>query len=166
MFDALKAIEGSKALLAEPQLIPSLQRWFTSYLNWIDGSVQARQERDAHNNHGTYFAVQYISILEFLGRNEEAKAMSEDSMQVRVGPQIRKDGAQPHETIRPISFFYSVFNLQGLILLAMQAESHGLDLWRYMGPIEQGSIRINSKTSIEVEIGGGTIEDAIRYLSD
>ncbi|KAG0259880.1 hypothetical protein BG011_002331 [Mortierella polycephala] len=166
MFDALKAIEGSKALLAEPQLIPSLQKWFTSYLNWIDNSVQAKQERNAHNNHGTYFTVQYISILEFLGRNEEAKAMSEDSMQVRVGPQIRKDGAQPHETIRPISFFYSIFNLQGLILLAMQAESHGLDLWRYVGPIEQTSIRINSKTSTEIEIGGGTIEDAIRYLSD
>ncbi|KAF9187879.1 hypothetical protein BGZ51_000974 [Haplosporangium sp. Z 767] len=166
MFDALKAIEGSTALLAEPQLIPNLQKWFTSYLNWIDGSVQANQERNAHNNHGTYFTVQYISILEFLGRNEEAKAMSKDSMQLRVGPQIRKDGAQPHETIRPISFFYSTFNLQGLILLAMQAESHGFDLWRYVGPIEQKSIRINSKTSMEIEVGGGTIEDAIKYLAD
>ncbi|KAG0198481.1 hypothetical protein BGX28_008061 [Mortierella sp. GBA30] len=166
MFDALKAIEGSKALQAEPSLIPDLQKWFTLYLRWIDDSFQANQEKNAHNNHGTYFTVQYISILEFLGRNAEAKALSEESKDVRVGPQIRKDGAQPHETIRPISYFYSTFNLQGLLLLAMQADSHGVDLWRHKGPVEDKIIRVNSRLSVPIEVGGGTIEDAIRYIAD
>ncbi|KAF9291077.1 hypothetical protein BGZ68_005173 [Mortierella alpina] len=166
MFDALKAIEGSKAMRAEPTLISDLQTWFTSYITWLDNSIQANQEKNAHNNHGTYFTVQYLSILEFLGRDAEAKALAEESRTVRVGPQIRKDGAQPHETIRPISYFYSTFNLQGLILLAMQADSHGVDLWHHRGPVTTGLIRINSKKSVEIEIGGGTIEDAILYLAD
>ncbi|KAG0366936.1 alginate lyase-domain-containing protein [Gamsiella multidivaricata] len=166
MFDGLRAIEGSKALQAEPALISDLRKWFTSYLEWMDGSIQANQEKNARNNHGTYFTVQYISILEFLGRNNEAKAMLEDAKEARVGSQIRKDGAQPHETIRPISFFYSVFNLQGLYLLAMQADSHGVDLWRHKGPIEESVIRVNSRVSVDIVVGGGTIEDATRYVSD
>ncbi|KAF9959303.1 hypothetical protein BGZ72_009880 [Mortierella alpina] len=166
MFDALKAIEGSEAMRVEPTLISDLQTWFTSYMVWLNSSIQANQEKNAHNNHGTYFTVQYLSILEFLGRDVEAKLLSEESKTIRVGPQIRKDGAQPHETIRPISYFYSTFNLQGLILLAMQADSHGVDLWHHRGPVTSGLIRVNSKKSVEIEVGGGTIEDAIRYLAD
>ncbi|KAF9929039.1 hypothetical protein BGZ67_006614 [Mortierella alpina] len=166
MFDALKAIDGSKVMGAEPTLISDLQTWFTSYMVWLDNSIQANQEKNAHNNHGTYFTVQYLSILEFLGRDAEAKALSEESRTVRVGPQIRKDGAQPHETIRPISYFYSTFNLQGLILLAMQADSHGVDLWHHRGPVTTSVIRVNSRKSVDIEVGGGTIEDAILYLAD
>lgn len=152
---------------AEPQLIPDLQRWFTSYLEWIDASPEATRERNARNNHGTYFTVQYISILEFLGRDEEATAMAEDAKERRVGSQIRRDGAQPHETIRPISYFYSTFNLQGLMMLSMQAESHGVDLWNYKGPIEFKTMQLNGmKKLVDVEVGGGTIEDAVRYLAD
>lgn len=167
MFDALKMIEGSAAMRAEPQLIPDLQRWFTSYLEWIDASPESTQERNARNNHGTYFTVQYISILEFLGRDEEATAMAEDAKVRRVGSQIRRDGAQPHETIRPVSYFYSTFNLQGLMMLSMQAESHGVDLWNHKGPIEFKTMRLNGlQKPVDVEVGGGTIEDAIRYLAD
>ncbi|KAF9136216.1 hypothetical protein BGW39_003661 [Mortierella sp. 14UC] len=167
MFDALKIIEDSAAMQADPQLIPELQRWFTSYLEWIDASPEATQERNARNNHGTYFTVQYISILEFLGRNEKARAMAEDAKEKRVGSQIRRDGAQPHETIRPISFFYSTFNLQGLMMLSMQAESLGVDLWNHKGPIEFKTMRLKGlQKPADVEVGGGTIEDAVRYLAD
>ncbi|KAF9301401.1 hypothetical protein BGZ74_006758 [Mortierella antarctica] len=165
LFDGLKAIQGSKTLLKEPELIKDLQSWFTDYLVWMDASVQANQEKNAHNNHGTYFTVQYLSILEFLGRDADAKAMAEDAKSFRVGPQIREDGAQPHETIRPISFFYSTFNLQGLILLAIQADAHGVSLWNHRGPVEDKTIRINSSKSVPIKVGGGSIEDAIRYLS-
>lgn len=165
MFDALKAIQGSKALQAEPLLIPDLQRWFTKYLDWMDLSPQANQEKNSRNNHGTYFTVQYVSILEFLGRNEEARAVMLDAKQKRIGSQIRMDGAQPHETARPISFFYSTFNLQGLMQLAIQAETHGVDLWRYKGPLDKPTVRVNSKVSYQIEVGGATIEDAIRYLA-
>ncbi|KAF9934829.1 hypothetical protein FBU30_010802 [Linnemannia zychae] len=165
MFDALKIIEGSAAMQAEPQLIPDLQRWFASYIAWVDSSAEAAQERDAHNNHGTYFTVQYLSILEFLGRDKEARALAIEAKQKRVGSQIRRDGAQPHETIRPVSFFYSIFNLQGLMMLSMQAESHGVDLWHYKGPIEFKTMRMNGLPKpVDIEVGGGTIEDAIRYL--
>ncbi|ORZ28999.1 alginate lyase-domain-containing protein [Lobosporangium transversale] len=166
MFDALKAIEGSKAMHSEPTLIPRLQTWFKSYISWLDESFEANQEKNAKNNHGTYFSVQYVSILEFLGRNEDARALMEEAKEKRVGPQIRKDGAQPHETFRPISFFYSTFNLQGLMLLAIQASTYDVDLWHHRGPVIQSTIRITSKKSVTIESGGGTIEDAIRYLSE
>ncbi|KAG0328278.1 hypothetical protein BG004_002576, partial [Podila humilis] len=165
MFDGLKAIEGSRAMQDHPSLIKELQAWFTEYLVWMDNSVQANQEKRAHNNHGTYFTVQYLSILEFLGRMEDAKNLAVQAKTTRVGPQIREDGAQPHETYRPISFFYSTFNLQGLILLAVQADAHGVSLWHHRGPIEDQNIRINAAKSLHITVGGGTIEDAIRYVA-
>ncbi|KAG0054784.1 hypothetical protein BGZ83_010460 [Gryganskiella cystojenkinii] len=166
MFDALKLIERSKAMASEPTLIPDLQAWFFTYLDWIDGSVQANQERKALNNHGTYFSVQYISILEFLGRTEQVKQHCEEAKETRIRPQLQFDGAQPHETARPISFFYSTFNLQGLMLLAMQAEVHGVDLWHYKAPMEEKMVNLNKKTQRFLKMGGATIEDAVWYLSD
>ncbi|KAF9959302.1 hypothetical protein BGZ72_009879 [Mortierella alpina] len=163
MFEALKAIKDSKALQAEPHVISDLQTWFRSYMVWLDSSDEAHHEMKAHNNHGTYFTVQYLSILEFLGSNAEAKAFAEEAKTVRVGPQIRKDGAQPYETARPISYYYSTFNLQGLILLAMQADSHDVDLWNYRGQPEDSKKKSKKEPEFEV---GGTIEDAIRYVAD
>ncbi|KAF9963372.1 hypothetical protein BGZ70_007461, partial [Mortierella alpina] len=166
MFEALKSIKDSKAMQAEPNLIPDLQTWFRAYMVWLDGSEEAHHEMKAHNNHGTYFTVQYLSILEFLGSNAEAKALAEEAKTVRVGPQIRKDGAQPYETARPISYYYSTFNLQGLMLLAMQAASHDVDLWHYSGQADAEAIlKKMPKKEPKFEIGG-TIEDAIRYVAD
>jgi len=133
---------------------------------WLDSSEEAHHEMKAHNNHGTYFTVQYLSILEFLGSNAEAKTLAEEAKTVRVGPQIRKDGAQPYETARPISYYYSTFNLQGLMLLAMQAASHDVDLWHYSGEADAEAIlKKKSKKEPKFDIGG-TIEDAIRYVAD
>ncbi|KAF9583649.1 hypothetical protein BGW38_008945 [Lunasporangiospora selenospora] len=135
MFDALKTIRGSKAMQAEPTLIKDLQAWFSSYLDWMHSSVQANQERNAHNNHGTYYSVQYISILEFLGRTADARAQAEDAK-------------------------------SGMMLLAMQADTFGVDLWHHVGPVEEKEIRVNSKKTIPIKVGGGTIEDATKYLSE
>ncbi|KAF9927396.1 hypothetical protein BGZ67_007539 [Mortierella alpina] len=165
VFEALKAIKDSKAMQAEPNLISELQTWFRDYMVWLDSSEEAHHEMKARNNHGTYFTVQYLSILEFLGSNAEAKALAEEAKIVRVGPQIRKDGAQPYETERPISYYYSTFNLQGLILLAMQAASHDVDLWHYSGLADAEAIQKKSKKEAKFDIGG-TIEDAIRYIAD
>ncbi|GJJ74678.1 hypothetical protein EMPS_07036 [Entomortierella parvispora] len=166
MFDALKMIEGSRAMSSEPTLISDLQTWFTDYLDWIDSSVQAEQERNAKNNHGTYFSVQYVAILEFLGLTKEAKQYCEEAKETRLRPQLQHNGAQPHETARPISFFYSTFNLQGLMLLAMQAEAHGVDLWHYKAPKEELVVHFNKKTSKKLKMGGATIEDAVWFVSD
>ncbi|KAF9291076.1 hypothetical protein BGZ68_005172 [Mortierella alpina] len=165
MFEALKAIKDSKALQAEPHLISELQTWFRSYMMWLDTSDEAHHEMKAHNNHGTYYTIQYLSILEFLGSNAEAKALAEEAKTVRVGPQIRKDGAQPYETARPISYYYSTFNLQGLILLAMQAASHDVDLWHYSAQADAEAGGKKPKKEPDFELGG-TIEDAIRYVAD
>ncbi|KAF9570694.1 hypothetical protein EC968_001478 [Mortierella alpina] len=164
MFEALKAIKDSKAMQAEPNLISDLQTWFREYMVWLDNSDEAHHEMKARNNHGTYYTVQYLSILEFLGSNAEAKALAEEAKTVRVGPQIRKDGAQPYETERPISYYYSTFNLQGLILLAMQAASHDVDLWHYRGQADPAKQKKETK-GLKFEVGG-TIEDAIRYVAD
>ena len=52
------------------------------------------------------------------------------------------------------------------MLLAMQAEVHGVDLWHYKAPMEELAVHFNKKTSTMLKMGGATIEDAVWYVSD
>ncbi|KAL1922853.1 uncharacterized protein VTP21DRAFT_9229 [Calcarisporiella thermophila] len=132
MFDGIKYLQASEYYTKE--LHEGLQNWFIEYYDWFYNSKQGKLERNAHNNHGTYYDVQHIALLRFLGRVEEARAVAEEAKTKRILRQVKPNGWQPGETERPTGWFYSAFNLQGLMLLAQQAKLVQVDLWNYEGP--------------------------------
>ncbi|CAG8450982.1 4380_t:CDS:2 [Acaulospora morrowiae] len=111
-----------------------LKAWLTDYYNWFTTSKMGRGEGKSKNNHGTYYDVQALFLLDYLGRHEEAKKFALQAIKNRVDKGILPTGQQHHETLRPTSWFYSIFNLQGLFLLAERADHYDIDGWNYVGP--------------------------------
>ncbi|CAJ0848480.1 2066_t:CDS:2 [Entrophospora sp. SA101] len=70
-------------------------------------------------------------ILQYLGRIDEARIYSKQALINRIETAILPSGQQPYETKRPTSWFYSIFNLNALFLLAERANYFGFDGWRY-----------------------------------
>ncbi|MGX9279400.1 alginate lyase family protein [Pantoea ananatis] len=109
----------------------ALHRWFSDYLSWLQTSQLAQQERDAPNNHGSWYSVQVAGIAAYLGKNTVIADMSALAKR-KIDGQIQKEGTQPLELARTRSFHYSVFNLQALTAIAALASQRGLDdLWHY-----------------------------------
>jgi hypothetical protein len=117
-----------------------LKNWLSKYYYWLETTLIGIDEKESKNNHGTYYDVQAIYILSYLGREEEARKYSREALINRVNEGILPTGQQPHETKRPTSWYYSVFNLQALFLLAERSQYFGFDGWNYIGP-EGQSIR-------------------------
>lgn len=67
IFEAVALLADSKAWTKEDHA--ALVQWFSKYIHHLQ-SNHCRNESLQENNHGTYFDVQYLSVLSFLGRCE------------------------------------------------------------------------------------------------
>ncbi len=108
-----------------------LQAWFADYLDWLLTSNHGREERAAHNNHGTWFDAQAAAFARFVGREPVVAEILATVGEQRVARQVEPDGRQPHELARTKSWSYSIYNLQALQVLARLGEEAGVDLWHY-----------------------------------
>ncbi|GHT37974.1 alginate lyase [Bacteroidia bacterium] len=132
LIDGIRILQTSKSLDAAGY--KGLQDWFTRFLDWMTTSPIGLDEADEHNNHGTYYDVQTVSIALFTGQPERAAQMLEQQTKPRIESQIAGDGSQPHELARTLSWGYSQMNLAGFFELASLAENAGMDLWNYVTP--------------------------------
>ena len=129
--DALRLLDGSPALSAEERV--AVRSWFEHYDDWLMRAKPARGEREARNNHGSWYLVQAIAIARYLGRDNEARALCRED-EARIAWQIRPDGSQPLELVRQDALSYSLFNLEAQLRVARLAEGLGVDLWHYRSP--------------------------------
>jgi hypothetical protein len=117
----------------------ALHQWFSNYLHWLQTSKLARGERDAPNNHGSWYTAQVAGIAWYLDEKSIIHEMVGLAKQ-KIDLQIRQDGTQPEELARTRSFHYSYFNLQALTGVAQLAQRSGAgDLWHYKN-VQGGSL--------------------------
>lgn len=127
--DALQLLQDSPGWHQQDQAV--LHAWFSDYLDWLLHSKLAQGERDAPNNHGSWYAAQVAGIAWYLHQPQVIKQMV-ILAQDKIAGQIRADGTQPMELARTRSFHYSYFNLQALTNVAQLAQRSGTgDLWHY-----------------------------------
>jgi hypothetical protein len=119
----------------EDQLPPAtksgMKDWFAGYVNWLQTSELGIEEGTRTNNHATWYDVQVVGMLRYLGRDDEARAVLEAAKAKRVAVQIEPDGSQPEELARTKSVGYSRMNLAAMTRLAWHGRQLGVDLWNY-----------------------------------
>ncbi|REL38594.1 hypothetical protein DYD21_01190 [Rhodohalobacter sp. SW132] len=123
-----------------------LRAWFTHYLNWLRNSDFGQTEMQSKNNHGTWYDLQVVTFARFVDQNDFAIHHMEEITRSRIARQISLSGRQKYETRRPRPLHYSIYNLSGLMKLAL----HGNDL----------EVDLKTKSGFF----SGTLEDALLYL--
>lgn len=110
-----------------------MNTWLTAFLNWLQTNSLATGEKNAGNNHGTWYDTGVSAIELYLGQTANTKALVTSSESHRIATQIMGDGSQPQELSRTNSWGYSNWNLEGFCLLASTANHVGVNLWAYTG---------------------------------
>jgi hypothetical protein len=129
VMDAIGLLAGSKTWTPADQ--QGMVDWSGQYFDWLTTSKIGQGEGAASNNHGTYYDGQAVALALFTGKTEAAKKILLAARTKRIAGQIRPDGRMPRELGRTLSFSYSTFNLQALMILADLGKSAGVDLWHY-----------------------------------
>jgi len=137
VIDASLLLEGSAGWSARDA--EGLRHWMRAYLGWLRDSPNGRHEREAKNNHGSWYAAQTATYALFVGDSGLARAIVGEAT-TRIGSQIRPDGSQPAELERTRSMHYSGFNADALSVLAEVGRHVGVDLWHFEAPAG-GSLR-------------------------
>ena len=137
-------IEGSASWNATDKA--ALQQWLAAYLNWLLTSPNGAHEREARNNHGSWYAAQTSAYARYTGDTARVRQIVEAARE-RIGWQIKPDGSQPIELERTRSMHYSGFNIEALSRLAEIGRTMNVDLWNYSAP------------------GGGSLRAAIDHLA-
>ena len=106
------------------------KKWCADYLTWLMQSSNGKDELVAHNNHGTHYSVQIITLALFTNKMAIAKSQI-DTVKQRMAKQLKPDGSQPFELERTKSWSYSNMNLYGFCINARLAENVGINLWNY-----------------------------------
>src|SRR5690606_38047459 len=111
LIDGVQILKNSKSLSAADY--QGIQDWYKSFLTWMRTSPIGLDEADEHNNHGTWYDVQTVSMALFTGQEKLAKEILEQQTKKRISSQLDTSGAQPHELARTVSWNYANMNLQG-----------------------------------------------------
>lgn len=131
VIDALRLLEDSPALT--PAEHASVRAWFGLYLDWLLTAPNARAERAAANNHGTWYYAHVIPVARFVGREDVARELAREARD-RLGTQFAPDGSQPEEIARADGLSYSRFNLEAWFAVARLGAGLGVDLWHHAAP--------------------------------
>ena len=128
VIDSAGLIGPSGAL--SPDEIKALERWFSSYLDWMLKSPNGKAEGKASNNHGLWYDAQIARFALFARRPEIARRIAAAFPKARLARQVDASGALPAELTRTRSFHYSLYALDAAYTLADSAACLGVDLYR------------------------------------
>jgi hypothetical protein len=134
--DAVGLLRSSKAWTNDDHR--DMLAWCSAYLQWLRTSPHGLGEEKQHNNHGTWYDAQVVSLALFTGREDLARDILEKAKSRRIDKHIEPDGRQPHELARTKSLGYSTGNLDGLFRLAIMGGKLGIDLWNYQSADGRG----------------------------
>ncbi|KAJ3388306.1 hypothetical protein HDU92_001555 [Lobulomyces angularis] len=104
IIDGIGLIRNSESFTEEDY--NSMVDWLTKYLHWLQTSPRGAFESSAQNNQGTWYDVQVVSILLFLGNIETAKKVQSTVTVGRISSQILSDGSEPLEQERANIYNY------------------------------------------------------------
>ena len=127
----------SKGILGSTDLA-GLKHWFEQYVTWMTTHPYGIKEGNKVNNHGSWWAAQVAAFASLVGR-EDLLAYCRKRFKELLSHQMDESGGFHEELRRSKPYNYSLFNLEGLAVLAWYASTAQDDLWHYV--TENGSLR-------------------------
>jgi hypothetical protein len=124
--DAVTLIQKSKSWRRAD--MAGMKQWFAAYLQWLNTSVNGRDEMDAPNNHGVWFDAQSLAMALFVDSTAMAKKIIKRAAE-RLDTQMDSNGYFPLEMERTTSLHYSVFILNAFNIIAVLSEQAKVDFW-------------------------------------
>jgi Alginate lyase len=126
VIEAIGLLHGSHTWRQKDQ--QSMVAWFREFVQWLRTSSNGKEESEAKNNHGSWYAAQLATFALFIDNIELAR-QTVAVAKARIAWQIETDGRQPFELQRTKSLGYSAFNLIALMTLAETGRRVGVDLY-------------------------------------
>lgn len=133
---SIQHLADSKALSQADQ--DGLQKWFAQYLNWLTTSKNGQDERDAKNNHGTWWVTQVATFATFTHNEGVANYCRERYKTVLIPNQVSADGTLPEELRRTKPYNYCLFNLSGLNTICQTLSTEKDNLFAFTLPDGRG----------------------------
>jgi Alginate lyase len=144
LVDDLTLLNGSPAWTSADNR--AMTQWLSSFLEWLQTSPVGQAAAAEPNNHGTWYDAEMASLSLYLGHTQTAQTVVDHYVTDKEGKQILPNGGEPLELTRTNSWDYSTFNLDGAMILALDARDLGTDLFNC------------------TPTDGGSIADAVGYL--
>jgi len=129
LVDYVRLLETSESWTSGDSSL--LKKWFADYTGWLLESEFGKKEREALNNHGTWYSAQVAAFSMYSGNPERIVPAVEETKE-RIRRQVADDGSLPAELKRQRSLHYAIYGLQAFAYVARCAAfTGGPDLWHY-----------------------------------
>lgn len=115
-----------------------IKDWFAKYLNWLATSKNGQDERDAKNNHGTWWVAQTAAFADLTGNDEVTAYCRERFKTVLIPHQVAADGSLPEELRRTKPYNYCLFNLAGYSTICQVLSNKQENLFAFALPDGRG----------------------------
>jgi hypothetical protein len=145
IIDTIHLVEVVRAIpfLVESKSLASadcdgIKKWFSQYIDWLTTSKNGQDERDAKNNHGTWWVTQVAQFARFTGNDKLLGYCRERFKTVFVPNQIAADGSFPEELRRTKPYNYTLFNMTGLATICQTLSNSQDDLFTFALPDGRG----------------------------
>jgi len=145
IIDTIHLVEVVRSIpfLAESKSLSSadyngVKKWFTEYVDWLTTSKNGQDERDAKNNHGTWWVTQVAEFATFTGDEKLLSYCRDRFKAVFVPHQIAGDGSFPEELRRTKPYNYTLFNMTGLATICQILSNSQDNLFTFVLPDGRG----------------------------
>lgn len=115
-----------------------IKGWFAKYLDWLTTSKNGQEERDAKNNHGTWWVAQTATFADSTGNAEVAAYCRERFETVLIPNQVSAGGSLPEELRRTKPYNYCLFNLAGYSTICQALSNKQKNLFVFSLPDGRG----------------------------
>ncbi|TSA16046.1 alginate lyase [bacterium] len=126
---SVEILSGSPSMSAAEE--SAIKKWFAEYLAWMMTHQYGIDERDAKNNHGTWWISQAAAFAHLVGDTASLSFCRTRFKTVLLPKQMAANGSFPEELRRTKPYNYSLFNLEGLALICQVLSVPGDNLWEF-----------------------------------
>jgi hypothetical protein len=112
----------------------AVKQWFAEYLQWMTTHQYGIDEREAKNNHGTWWAAQVATFAHLVNDTATLSFCRSRFKNVFLPKQLAADGSFPEELRRTKPYSYSIFNLEGMATPCWVLSTTDDNLWEFTLP--------------------------------